>query len=71
MASETTFDLVLEAIELLPDDQQANLVDVVRHRLAERGRQQIIADARQARAEHQDGKVQPMSADELMRELES
>jgi hypothetical protein len=71
MASETTFDQVLDAIELLPDDQQANLVEVVRRRLAERGRQQIIADAQQARAEHQDGRVQPISVDELMRELES
>ena len=71
MASVTTFDQLLEAVELLPDDQQANLVDVVRRRLAERGRQQVIADAQQARAEHQDGKIQPMSVDELMRELES
>ena len=50
MAS-TTFDEVLDAIEHLPIEQQADLVDVVRRRLAERGRQQIIADAREARAE--------------------
>jgi hypothetical protein len=42
----TTFDEVLDAIEHLPIEQQADLVDVVRRRLAERGRQQIIADAR-------------------------
>jgi hypothetical protein len=71
MAVVTTFDQVLEAIELLPDDQQANLVDVVRRRLAERGRQRIVADAQEARAEFQAGKLQPMSVDELMQELQS
>jgi hypothetical protein len=71
MAVVATFDQVLEAIELLPADQQANLVDVVRRRLAERGRQQIIADAQEARNEHREGKIQPMSVGELMRELDS
>jgi len=36
----TTFDEVLDAVEHLPVEQQADLVEVVRRRLAERGRQQ-------------------------------
>ena len=36
--SSTTFDEVPDAIEHLPIEQQADLVDVVRRRLAERGR---------------------------------
>ena len=68
MLSATTFDEVLDAIEHLPEQQQADLVDVVRRRLAERGRQQIIADARDARAA---GKTRAMSIDDLMREIES
>ena len=70
MAS-TTFDEVLDAIEHLPVEQQADLVEVVRRRLAERGRQQIVADAREARAEFAVGKTHAVSVDELMRELES
>jgi adenylate kinase len=70
MAS-TTFDEVLDAIEHLPIEQQADLVDVVRRRLAERGRQQIIADAHEARAEFAAGKTRPTSIDDLMREIES
>ena len=71
MHMTTTFDEVLDAIEALPADQQADLVDVVRRRLAERGRQRIVDDARDARAEYAAGKTREVSVDELMRELES
>ena len=71
MPNTITFDEVLEAIEHLPERQQAELVDVVRRRLAERGRQRIIADAREARAEHAAGKTKAKSVDEIMREIDS
>jgi len=71
MPDTSIFDAVLEAIEHLPDEQQADLVDVVRRRLAERGRQRIIADAREARAEHAAGQSRPTSVEDLMREIES
>lgn len=67
----TTFDKVLDAIEHLPLDQQADLVDVVRRRLAQRGRQQIIVDAREARAEFAAGKTCATSINDLMREIET
>jgi len=71
MADATTFDQVLDAIEDLPEEQQADIVDLVRHQLAERSRQRIIADAREARAELAAGKTRAMSVDDLMREIES
>ncbi len=71
MSTVNSFDKVLDAIEHLPADQQAELIDVMRRRLAERGRQQIADDAREARAEHAAGKTQAVSVDELMREIES
>ncbi len=67
----TTFDEVLDAIEHLPIEQQADLVDVVRRRLAERGRQRVANDAREARAEFAAGKTSATSIDDLMREIES
>jgi hypothetical protein len=36
--AQAAFDEVLEAIEHLPADEQAELLEVVRRRLAERGR---------------------------------
>ena len=71
MPEVVTFDEVLDVIEHLPVEQQANLVEVVRRRLAERGRQRIVADAREARAEHAAGNTRAMSVDDLMREIES
>jgi hypothetical protein len=71
MSQAPTFDEVLDAIEHLPDEQQADLINLVRRRLAERGRHQIIEDAKDARAEHAAGKTRAVSVDDLMREFES
>lgn len=69
--ADVTFDQVLDAIEHLPADQQADLVEVVRRRLAEQGRQRVIQDVREARAQFSDGKATPASVDQIMREIES
>ena len=69
--TSATFDQVLEAIEHLPIEQQADLVDVVRRRLAERGRQQIVADAHEARAEFTACRRHATPIDDLMREITS
>ena len=71
MPTTTTFDEVLDAIEHLPADQQADLIEVIRRRLAERGRKQVIDDVRDARIEHADGRTRIASVDEIMREIES
>ena len=71
MPRNSKFDEALDAIELLPAEQQADLVDIVRRRLAEHARQRMIADARDARAEHQAGNTRPTSVDDIMREIES
>lgn len=70
MSETPSFNEVLDAIESLPDEQQADLVDVVRRRLAERGRERIVADAAEARAEMADGKLRPASVKQIMREME-
>jgi hypothetical protein len=69
--AQTTFDEVLEAIEHLPIDEQADLLEVVRRRLAERGRQRVVDEVRQARSEFGAGATKPTSVDDLMREIES
>ena len=71
MNTVATFDEALDVVELLPDDQQADLIEVVRRRLAERGRQQVIADAEDARREFAEGNIRPMTVGELMREIGS
>jgi predicted nucleic acid-binding protein len=66
-----SFDEVMDAVEQLPVDEQAELVDVIRRRLAERGRLQVIADAAAARAEHAAGKTRVVTVDQLMSEINS
>lgn len=71
MPPPATFDEVLDAVEHLPPDQQADLLEVVRRRLAERGRQRILEDVRDARQEFAKGGAKRASADDVVREIES
>jgi hypothetical protein len=71
MMQRIRFDELLEAVEGLPDDAQAELVDVIQRRLAERGRQRVVEEVRQARKEYAEGKCSVATPDDLMREIES
>lgn len=71
MPSAARFDEVLEAVDRLSPDEQADLVDVIRQRLAEQGRQRIIEDVTQGRADFEQGRVTTGSVDDLMREITS
>jgi len=70
MRQRVRFDKLLEAVESLPDDAQAELVDVIRRPLAERGRKRIVREVRQARKEFAEGKCSPTTPD-VMCEIES
>jgi hypothetical protein len=65
---QNTFDEALEAAEQLDADAQAELVAILSHRLAERGRQRVAADIAQARREFAAGECKPMTAAEIVRE---
>jgi hypothetical protein len=65
-----TFQEALEAVELLPDEQQNDLVEIVRRRQSERRRGQLAANIRQARHELALGEVRRGSVDDVIAELE-
>jgi ribose 1,5-bisphosphokinase PhnN len=71
MTQRIRFDELLEAVENLPDEAQAELADVIRRRLAERGRERVVEDVRQARKEFTEGKCSTANPDDVMREIES
>ena len=71
MNTAASFDEILDAIEKLSEDEQAELLEVARRRLAERGRERIAQDAREAREEYASGKAEQRSVTRLMRELTS
>ena len=71
MNQHNTFADVLDAAEQLDIDAQAELVAVLSRRLAERGRERVIATVAEARREFAAGQCQPMTAAEMVREAQS
>jgi len=69
MISIPTFDALLDAIGQLPPEQQAELVDVVRMRLAALRRQQLIADVHEAETDLASGRGSRTTARDLMSDL--
>jgi len=50
-------------------EEQETLIDIVRRRMAERGRKILAAEIREARQEFAEDRCQPATADELMKEI--
>ncbi|HYX18814.1 MULTISPECIES: hypothetical protein [unclassified Nostoc] len=69
MTSVSRLDQVLESIENLSVDEQEALIDLIRHRLAERRRSEIAANIAQAQVEYQAGKVFRGTVTQIMDEL--
>jgi hypothetical protein len=71
MPSDATFDELLDAVEHLSPEDQADLVAVIQRRLAERGRQRIVAEVHEARTEFEKGQTKQTNANDLIREIGS
>ncbi|MEH1766350.1 hypothetical protein [Nostoc sp.] len=69
MTSFSRLDQVLESIEDLSVDEQETLIDLIRHRLAERRRSVIAANIAQAQVEYQTGKVFRGTVTQIIDEL--
>ena len=68
--STPTFQQALEIIEGWPEEQQADLVEIVRNRQRERRREALAASVEQARRELARGEVQRGTVDDLMAEID-
>lgn len=66
---EITFQKALEIIESLPENQQEDLIEIIRRRLIEQRRDRIADGIREAREEYARGEVKRAAVDELMKEL--
>jgi len=64
-----SYGQVLDSIEALPDDQQESLVDIIRKRLAERRRAELVKSVQAARKEFKSGKLRQASPSEIMRKV--
>ena len=66
MSHAASFDDALHAVEQLPPDDQAELIEIVRRRLVELNRQRLANEAREAREEFAAGQLRPASADDSL-----
>lgn len=69
MEQTMPFGEVLDAIDKLSREEQETLLDIVQRRIAERGRKQLATEIREVRQEFEAGRCQPITADELMKEI--
>jgi|tagenome__1003787_1003787.scaffolds.fasta_scaffold18671186_1 hypothetical protein len=64
-----TFADIVNAADQLSADEQLTLLEILRRRLAEREREQLVRDVAEARAEFASGAAQPRTAKQLMDEV--
>jgi hypothetical protein len=64
-----SFQQILEMVEGLPEEQQQDLVEIVRNRQKERRREALVTAVEQARRELARGEVRRGTVDDLMAEI--
>jgi hypothetical protein len=69
MGSLSPFADLLEAVDRLSSDEQVELVEIVRRRVAERGRKRLAAETEEARREFAEGRCRPATPSELIGEI--
>ena len=69
MEAMKTFGDVIESVEALSLDEQENLMSILRGRLRDHRRAELVRTVRAARKEFSGGHCQPASPDEIIRKL--
>ncbi len=69
MSQAVAFGDVLDAADRLTPDEQEALIEILHRRLAQAGRQRIVAEVREAQDEFATGQCQTVSPDDLMRDI--
>ncbi len=70
MTQHAPFSQVVDAVDALTAEEQEDLIQIVRKRLAERGRQRVLVDCAEATAEYETGGMKPTSVDSIMGEID-
>lgn len=60
---------LLDAVDELPVAEQAELVEIVRRRIIERRREELVSEVRQARSDFEAGRCLPRTSDEILRDI--
>lgn len=63
------FAELLDAVDELPFEEQAELVEIVRRRLIEHRREELAEEIQEARRDFQAGRCRPQTPDEMLRDI--
>ena len=69
-AAAASFQQALEMVERLPEEQQQDLLEIIRNRQRERRREALAASVAQAREELARGEARRGTIDDLMADLD-
>jgi len=64
-----TFQEALDILESLPEYQQEDIINIIRHRLIEYKRELLAKNIKEAREEYARGDIKKGSVNDLMKEL--
>ena len=67
--TQISFGDILEAAKQLPLEEKEDLIRILQNRLREQKRSDLIKDVRESEREFAQGKCQPVTPDELMKEI--
>lgn len=66
---KVTFQKALDVIGSLPEYQQEEVINIVRHRLIEQRREMLAESVKDAKEDYARGEVRKGTVDDLMKEL--
>ena len=67
--AKTTFAEILEAAEQLPPEEQENLIHILKNRLREQKRAELVKDVNEAQKEFAQGQCKPVTPEQIMEEI--
>lgn len=67
--AKTTFAEILEAAEQLPLEDQENLIHILKNRLREQKRAELVKDVNEAQKEFAQGQCKPVTPEQIMEEI--
>ncbi|NES00908.1 MAG: hypothetical protein F6J86_45290 [Symploca sp. SIO1B1] len=69
MMTKATFAEILESADQLPLEDQENLILILQNRLRDHRRAERVKDVQEAEQEFAEGKCQPATPEQLMKEI--
>ncbi|UXE63523.1 MAG: hypothetical protein KA717_13405 [Woronichinia naegeliana WA131] len=67
--TKATFAEILDATEQLPLEDQENLIHILKNRLRDQKRTELVKDVYEAQQEYAQGQCQPATPQQIMEEI--